>query len=63
MNEHKLSYSVDFDKRKLRLKMLDNSQSWKIRLIRELLQIKENNLDCILDGQNIKEIIEFLCTK
>ena len=47
---------------KIHLKNTENNADWRVESVKELLNIKDRQLDCILDNNEVTMMLKYICT-
>ena len=47
---------------KIHLKNTENNADWRVESVKELLNIKDRQLDCILDNNEVNMMLKYICT-
>ena len=61
INKHKLSYCSLFSGRKIKLNSMSFDNCWKIKIIKEILHMRDFSLFDVLNYNEINTILNFLC--
>ena len=47
---------------KIKLKNTENNGDWRVESVKELLNIKDRQLDCILNNNEVAMMLKYICT-